>query len=54
MTWRADLWLLGGAGGSGMDWEFVVSIYKLLHLEWISSEVRSYCVAQGTVFNLLG
>ena len=23
-------------GGSGMDWEFGVSRYKLLHLEWIN------------------
>ena len=26
-------------GRSGMDWEFGVSRYKLLHLEWISSEI---------------
>ena len=29
-------------GGRGMDWEFGVSRYKLLHLEWISSEVLLY------------
>ena len=29
----------GKWGGSGMDWEFGVSRYKLLHLEWISSGV---------------
>ena len=29
----------GWGGGSGMDWEFEVSSYKLLHLEWISNEV---------------
>ena len=23
----------------GMDWEFGVSKYKLLHLEWVSNEV---------------
>ena len=25
-----------GIRGRGMDWEFEVSRYKLLHLEWIS------------------
>ena len=25
-----------------MDWEFGVSRYKLLHLDWISSEVLLY------------
>ena len=29
-------------GGSGMDWEFGVSRYKLLHLEWISDEILLY------------
>ena len=32
----------GEVGGSGMDWEFGVSRYKLLHLEWISNEVLLY------------
>ena len=27
----------GGGGGSGMDWEFAVRRYKLLHLEWMIS-----------------
>ena len=27
----------GEGGKSGMDWEFGVSRYKLLHLEWISN-----------------
>ena len=30
-TWRTDLWL--PRGRTGMDWEFGVSRYKLLHLE---------------------
>ena len=29
----------GGGEGSGMDWEFVVSGCKLLHLEWINNEI---------------
>ena len=29
----------GRRGGSGMDWEFGVSRCKLLHLEWISTEI---------------
>ena len=32
----------GKGGGKGMDREFGVSICKLLHLEWISSEVLLY------------
>ena len=28
-----------GGGGSGMDWEFGVNRYKLLHLECIDNEV---------------
>ena len=33
---------LGRKGESGMDREFGVSRWKLLHLEWISSEVLLY------------
>ena len=29
-------------GGSEMDGKFVVSRYKLSHLEWISNEVLQY------------
>ena len=29
-------------GGSGMNWEFGVGRCKLLHLEWINSEVLLY------------
>ena len=32
----------GGSGGSGMDWEFGISRFKLLHLEWIRYEVLPY------------
>ena len=41
-TWRTDLWLPRGRGGSGMDWVFEVSRCKLLHLEWISNEILLY------------
>ena len=34
-TQRTDLWLLRGRG----DWEFGVSRYKLLHLEWMGIAV---------------
>ena len=34
----------------GMDWEFGVSRYRLLHLEWIN-EVVLY--RQGTTFDIL-
>ena len=30
--------------GIGMDWEFGVSRYKLLHLEWISNETLLYSI----------
>ena len=36
----------GEERGSGMDWEFGVGRYKLLHLEWISNEVLLYCIGR--------
>ena len=42
-TQRSDLWLpRGRSGGRGMDWEFGVGRYKLLHLEWINNKVLLY------------
>ena len=35
----------------GKDWEFGISRCKLLYREWINN--RSYCTAQGTIFNIL-
>ena len=32
----------GEKEGSGRDWEFGVSRFKLLHLEWFSNEVLLY------------
>jgi len=32
----------GGGGESGIDWEFGVSRFKLLHLGWMSNKVRVY------------
>ena len=34
-----QIYVCQGVGGSGMDWEFGVSRYKLLYLEWISNEI---------------
>ena len=31
-----DLWLPRGWGRGGIDWEFGVSRYKLLYIEWIN------------------
>ena len=42
----------GEGGGSGMDGEFGVNRYKLLHLEWISNEVLLY--STENLSNLLG
>ena len=41
----------GEQGGGRMDWEFGISRCKLLYIEWIAI---SYCIAQGTIFNILG
>jgi len=41
-TWSQTCGCQGGGGGSEMDWEFGVSRFKLLHLEWISNEVLLY------------
>ena len=46
-TWRTDLWLPRGRGGSGMDWELGVSRCKLLHLEWISNEALLYSTGEN-------
>ena len=42
----------GEGEGSGMDREFGVSRYKLLHLEWISNEVLLY--STGNAIQSLG
>ena len=42
------LWLSGGGGGSGMDWDFRVSRCKLLHLEWVSNEILLYSTRNYT------
>lgn len=42
-----------GEWGGGMDWEFEAGRYKLSQ-SGIGSTVRSYCRAQGTVYNVLG
>ena len=41
-TWRTNLWLPRGRGGSGMDREFGVGRCKLFLLGWISNEVLLY------------
>ena len=43
----------GEEEGSEMDWEFRVSRYKVVHLEWINND-GFYHVSQGTASNLLG
>ena len=37
--------------GGGKDWEFGISRCKLLYIGQIYT--RSYCIAQGTIFNIL-
>ena len=46
-----DLWVpRGKASGGGMDWEFVVSRCKLLHIQWINSEVLQYSAGSNTQY----
>ena len=40
-----------GGGWSEMDWEFEVSICKVLHFEWLSNEVLLYSI--GNYINYL-
>ena len=40
VLYKLRLWQ--GGGENGMDWEFGVIRYKLLHLEWINNEVLLY------------
>ena len=46
-TWRTDLWLPRGRGGSGMDrsWGLVEANYSM----WSGLAMRSCCIAQGNV-----
>ena len=46
-TQRTDF-LLPRGRGRGMDWEFVISGYKLLCIGWINNKVL-----QGTLFSIL-
>ena len=43
---EADSWtqrfVVAKGGGGGMDWEFGISRYKLLCIEWINSKVLLY------------
>ena len=40
LTQRTQLCLPSGRKGwEGMDWEFGISIHKLLYIEWISNKV---------------
>ena len=49
---RTDLWLpRGRRGEQGKDREFGISRGKLLYTGWKTT--RSYCIAQGTIFNIL-
>ena len=41
--YRKDLWSQRGRMGGGViDWEFGVSGWKLLHIEWINNKVLLY------------
>ena len=47
---RTNLRCHGGRIG-GRDGELGIHMYTLLHLKWIST--RSYCIAHGTLLNLM-
>ena len=40
----------GEGSGGETNWEFGISRYTLLYVQWIT---ESYCIAQGTIFNIL-
>ena len=40
----------GVAGGGEEDWEFGISVRKLLYVRWINKVIH---IAQGTIFNTL-
>ena len=51
-TQRRDLWLPRvGVTGRGIGWYLGISKCKLLYIEWINN--MSYCIAQGTRFNIM-
>ena len=41
----------GEKDGGGINWKFEISRHKLLYIKWIKN--KSYCIAQGTTFNIL-
>ena len=41
----------GGGVERGMAWEFGISKYKPLYIEWITTGI--YSMAQGTIINIL-
>ena len=38
-------------GREGINWEFGISRYKLLYIEWINN--KAILIAQGTIFDIL-
>ena len=47
-----NFWLPGRKGeGRGIVREFGIDIYTLLYLKWLTT--RTYCIAQGTLLNIL-
>ena len=44
VAWVEGVW-------GGMDWEFGIGKYKLVHIQWTTNKVL--LIAQGMLFNIL-
>ena len=42
----------GGVDGRGIDWEFKLA-YANYYIYRLNKKIRCYCIAQGTIFNIL-
>ena len=51
-TWRTDLWLPRGRG-VGEGWSRNLGLADANYYMWNELATRAYCIAQGTILNIL-
>ena len=53
-TSRTNLWLPGGMGrGDGIDWEFGIDMYTLLHLKQITNKGLLYSTGNSAQYSVI-
>ena len=43
----------GGGGGEGKDWEFEVSRFKLVYIQWINNKVLLYSMGNSNQYPVI-